>query len=252
MRRIVVVALLFVSVVAVRVWTHANGMRRIAAAPALLDDRVTRAVVLGDSVARGAGDEHGLGIAGWLDRELRGLDAAPVVNLGVNGARTFHVRGLLARDATRRAVRAADLIIISIGGNDLYGDSPARLLSALVPKLQQERVLDRVDRLVGRVRRLNPSARIYLLGLYNPYRRLASGPWLDKQVNLWDSRLIARFAAARGVTMIRICDLLDRDDRISRLDGFHPGSTGYAAIAARIAASLSVGPRAAARPAPSV
>jgi lysophospholipase L1-like esterase len=36
----------------------------------------------------------------------------------------------------------------------------------------------------------------------------------------------------------RVCDLLDRDDRISTLDRFHPGTNGYAAIAARIAAAF--------------
>ena len=58
-------------------------------------------VVLGDSVARGAGDESGRGIAGVLAT----ISQTNVVNLGVNGARTRNVLQLLAQPRTREAVR---------------------------------------------------------------------------------------------------------------------------------------------------
>jgi lysophospholipase L1-like esterase len=222
--------------------THqrASEVRRISAAHELLDDGVLRAVVLGDSVARGAGDERRMGIPGALDKLLRsrGLRAMPVVNLGINGARTRDVERLLARAAAQSTVRTADVIVLSIGGNDLYGDSRARLLATLLPDHWQTRTLGRVQRVVDRLREVNPAARIYLLGLYNPYRRTRVGAWLDQQVNRWDARLIERFAASRGVMIIRICDLLQRDDRVSALDHFHPGAEGYAVIAERLASSL--------------
>jgi lysophospholipase L1-like esterase len=199
----------------------------------LPDDGVLRAVVLGDSVARGAGDERGLGIAGSLSER-----GAEVVNLGIDGARTRGVRELLASQRARAALRTADFVVLSIGGNDLYGDSRARVLSRAMPWIQQQRTLANVERIVETVRELNPAARVYLLGLYNPYRHTPLRSWLDRQVNLWDARLIGRFAAARGVTVVRICDLLEQDGRISRLDHFHPGAAGYRAIAERIASSM--------------
>src|SRR5689334_9994473 len=63
--------------------------RPATAAPAAAATLV-RPVILGDSLARGAGDESGLGIAGRLDDELRrrGVRARRTYNLGVNGART--------------------------------------------------------------------------------------------------------------------------------------------------------------------
>ena len=221
---------------------HERGIDRLSEARTrrALNDGVLRVVVLGDSLARGAGCERGLGLAGSLERQLAaaGAGTATVANLGLNGARTFNVRGLLARTPARPAVRAADVIVLSIGGNDLYGDPAARLLAALLPGRSQHVTVRKVERVVGAVRKVNPAAHIYLLGLYNPYRRSSHGAWLDRQVNLWDARLITAFAAARGVTVVRICDLLDRDDRISSVDHFHPGSAGYAAISARIAGSI--------------
>lgn len=200
------------------------------------DDGIFRAAILGDSVAYGAGDESGRGIARWLDAELTRMrvPADATANLGVNGARTRVVLARL-RDAQVRAVlRTADAVILSIGGNDLYGDSPARLFATLWPERAMDRVLGRVDRVVAGIRRASPAAQIYVLGLYNPYRRR----FLDGQVNRWDARLIERFADAPNVTVVRIADLLDRADRLSPRDHFHPGAAGYAAIAARVAGAL--------------
>src|SRR4051794_21019255 len=47
-------------------------------------------LILGDSLARGTGDETGLGIGGRLAQELkrRNIKAKPAVNLAVNGAKT--------------------------------------------------------------------------------------------------------------------------------------------------------------------
>ncbi|HET8774673.1 MAG TPA: GDSL-type esterase/lipase family protein [Thermoanaerobaculia bacterium] len=245
MKRLLVVAVLLLGVVVagslIARRQRASDLRRVAATQTALEDGVLRTVILGDSVARGAGDESGGdGIAGALRGQLqsRGPQPAMVANLGINGARTGDVRRLLGHAAARSAVRTADVIVLSAGGNDLYGDSRARLFATLLPGRAQARTIARVQRVVATLREANPAARIYLLGLYNPYRHSSAGAWIDRQVNLWDARLIGQFAADRGVTVVRICDLLRRDDRISRLDHFHPGAGGYAAIAERIASSL--------------
>jgi lysophospholipase L1-like esterase len=202
----------------------------------LPDDGVFRAVILGDSVARGAGDESRRGIAGRLDDALvtLGMRTAPTVNLGIDGARTGVVQQLLNQPTAQSALRAADAVIVSIGGNDLYGDSIARLLAGVFPAHSRRRTLARVARVVAEVHRISPAAQIYVIGLYDPYRNA----WIDRQVDLWDAQLIERFAASRRVTVIRVCDLLDRADRISPIDRFHPSASGYTAIAQRIAAAL--------------
>ena len=89
----------------------------------------------------------------------------------------------------------------------------------------------RVKEVVGAIRGINATADIYLLGLYNPYR----AAWLDKHIARWDSRLIAMFAETRGVTVIRIADLLDTQAMLSPIDRFHPSAAGYRAVAGRVA-----------------
>jgi lysophospholipase L1-like esterase len=175
-------------------------------------------------VAHGAGDESGHGgIAGRLGAK----------NFGVDGARTRVVLNLLRRPDVRDALRTSDAVIVSIGGNDLFGDSIARLATLLTPSLAMDRTLDRIALIVDRIHDTNPAARIVLLGLYNPYRK----PFLDEKVARWDSCLIARFAPDRAVDVIRIADLFEYTQRLSPIDHFHPSAEGYALIAARIAST---------------
>jgi lysophospholipase L1-like esterase len=234
MRRLMTALLLLLvtGAVALRLVTR----REVAAGPSL-NDGVTRVVVLGDSVARGAGDENGLGLPGWLNHDLRAktAGAASILNLGINSGRTLNVARLLREPQARTSIARADLVVMSIGGNDLYGDSPARLLTTLWPWYQRERTLSRVESLVAQVRQINPGARICILSLYNPYQASRAGRWTDVQVNLWDGALIQRLSEMRGVTVIRIADVLSRADRLSPIDHFHPGTLGWAAIARRIA-----------------
>lgn len=219
MRRALFVALLFVSCKAASPPPHS----------------IFSAVVIGDSVAHGAGDERGRGIARDLDDELhaRGIRAANTRNLGINGARTGDVLRLLDTTSARDAVATADLVIVSIGGNDLYGDSFARFFTMLWPEHAMERTLDRITIVVASIRRANPTARIALLGLYDPYRKAS----LDRAVNRWDARLIDRFAGAANVDVIRIEDLF-HVNRLSPIDHFHPSGDGYLRIARRIAESF--------------
>ena len=188
-----------------------------------------RVLVIGDSVAHGAGDETGRGIAGALDRML--THAAPVANYGINGARTLDVM----RAMSAFPIETADVVVMSIGGNDLYGDSLARLISVLWPDHAMRRTLARVGSIVLRIHRRNASARVVILGLYDPYRPNA---FLDRAVNRWDSMLVARFAADPAVTVIRIADLLRDSKRLSAIDHFHPSAAGYALIAARLAPAI--------------
>jgi lysophospholipase L1-like esterase len=236
MRRPLIAILFPCAVITAAVVLRPDRGARIAR-PAHSSVGALRVVVLGDSVAHGAGDEQRLGLPGWLDRELRTKSSvvSATLNLGIDGARTANVARALREPNVREAIGQADVIVLSVGGNDLYGDPWARLISTIWPWYSRERTLVRVERVVAVIQQMNPAARIYLLGLYNPYRRSSVASWIDTQVNLWDGGLIQEFASTSGVTVIRIADLLVRDDRISPIDHFHPGALGYAAIARRLA-----------------
>lgn len=196
-------------------------------------------LILGDSLARGTGDETGLGIGGRLGPELqkRKIKAKPAVNLAVNGARTADLLQQLDSRNVRTLISQSDPIIISIGANDLWGGTDWRNAPPRDPDAAMAVVLERIDRILHIVREANPKARVFLLGLYNPFAATPFGPRLTALVNQWNGKLLERFGGDANVTIVPTSDLFSHRDRLS-LDRFHPGDEGYALIAERIAESL--------------
>ena len=187
-------------------------------------------IILGDSLARGTGDESGLGIGGRFVDELRRrkIDTKNIVNLAVNGARTADLLQQLESHNVQVVVGEANVVIVSIGGNDLWGDNfrnaPPRDPEAVIGG-----VLERIARVVGKIRAVNPRARIYFIGLYSPFGRM-----LAPLVNEWNAKLTEQFAKDPNVVVVQTADLFVWHDRLS-MDRFHPGGEGYALIARRIA-----------------
>lgn len=207
----------------------------VAARPA----EVVAPIILGDSLARGAGDEAGLGISGRLDAELRrrNVRAQPTVNLGVNGSRTADLLGILERPNVKTLLGQANVVIVSIGGNDLWGGSDWRNSAPPNPDMVMDDVLGRIDKTVGIVRSANPRARIFFVGLYNPFLAESFGPSLTPLVNRWNARLMERFGRDQNFIVVQTADLFTHRDRLA-IDRFHPSGEGYGLIARRIADAL--------------
>jgi lysophospholipase L1-like esterase len=196
-------------------------------------------MILGDSLARGAGDESGLGISGRLDDELRRrrIPAKRTVNVGVSGARTPDLLEVLDRPNVRRLLAESNVIIVSIGGNDLWGGNDWRSATPPDPDAVMDQVLGRIENAVEKIRAANPHARIFFIGLYNPFVATPMGKQLSGLVNRWNARLLEHFGADADFTLVATADLFSHRDRLA-LDRFHPGGEGYALIARRIAEDL--------------
>lgn len=193
-------------------------------------------VILGDSLARGAGDERGFGIAGRLDAELRrrGIRARRTYNLGVNGARTRDLLRQLESANVQRILGESNAIIVSIGGNDLWGGTDWRNVSTAEAEARMNEVLGRVEQIITRIRAANPRARIFFIGLYNPFVSSPGGREMTALVNRWNARLLEELGDDPDFTLVATADLFSHRDRLA-LDRFHPGGEGYELIARRIA-----------------
>ena len=200
---------------------------------------VVAPIILGDSLARGAGDETGLGIAGHLDRELeeRKIPARRTYNVAVNGARTADLLRLLERPNIRDMIGDSNVISVSIGGNDLWGRNDWRGAVPPNPDEVMGDVLLRVEEALERFRAINPTARIFFIGLYNPFVRTPAGRELTALVRRWNARLLEHFGDDPELTIVQTSDLFSHRDRLSA-DRFHPGREGYELIARRIAEVL--------------
>lgn len=195
--------------------------------------------LVGDSLAYGAGDEEGKGIAGRLQPELRsrGIDSVVTTNLGTTGATTIEVGAKLRDAATRRKLAGADAIVLSMGANDLRElfseggiGSPFELI---------DRVLSNIRSAVTDLRRLNPDAKILILGAYAPLPEERVVVFLEPLIAMWDAELAGQFADDPRVAVVRMSDIVDRPERLSPIDSFHPGGEAYQKTAARIAELLT-------------
>lgn len=207
-------------------------------APAIPDGEI-RTMIIGDSLARGTGDETGLGIAGRFDSELDRLKIKKqkTVSLAINGARTTDLLKQLEGANIRRLIGESNIVIVSIGGNDLFGDSESRDGAPPNPEKVMDTVMGRVEQAIKVVRDANPRARIFVIGLYNPFGGSEYGKLASVYVNRWNARLTGRFENDPNLTIVQTSDLFSHHDRLS-FDRFHPGGEGYRLIARRIADSI--------------
>lgn len=210
----------------------------VALAPSALA-RDFRVALLGDSLAYGAGDEAGKGIAGRLEPELRTRGAKTVVttNLGINGATTADVGARLQDRGARKALGSADAIVLSMGANDVR-HALRRDQSVRAPLDLIEQVLNNLDATVAELHRINPAARILILGAYAPVPHERTAILLEPLIALWDATVLARFADDPLVEIVRMSDIVNRPERLSPIDSFHPGGEAYQQTAARIAELL--------------
>lgn len=199
-----------------------------------------RILILGDSLARGTGDSTALGIGGNLQTEMRQrqVKVERVVNLAVNGARTADLVRQLESRNVQRIVAESSLIVVSIGGNDLFGlagEAPGR--PPQNPEAALDEVEGRVKGVIAKLREINPTARLYLIGLYNPFAAAPMGRRASAAVASWNARLLEEFREDPDFTVVQTADIFSHRDRLSA-DRFHPGSEAYKIIARRIAESL--------------
>jgi lysophospholipase L1-like esterase len=201
-----------------------------------------RIVALGDSLTEGAGDAPERGYVGRLVEELRDRGRrVSLNNFAEGGDETADLLQKLDAPGTLQSVSEAQLILLSIGGNDLshalrgrrLDEGPAANPLEVGPAL--ERATNNLKQILTRVRAANPKAPIRLIGLYNPFEVLPeAAAEVRAQLLAWNSALERATFAYQDVLVVPVADLFaDRPDRLAG-DRFHPGARGHELIADRL------------------
>ena len=141
-------------------------------------------------------------------------------------------------------VREAQLILISIGGNDLTHGLRGRLDEEGAGDLLEAdvalgRASNNLKQILTRLRAANPTAPIRLIGLYNPFEVLPSAEaQVRAQLLSWNNVLERATFDYKDVLVVPVADLfVDRPDRLAG-DRFHPGPRGHELIADRLFETL--------------
>ena len=216
------------------------------AAAAATGSGAFRIVALGDSLTRGAGDAAGGGgyperVAAALRKEGR---TVAVENLGVDGIETKDLLRKVEEPDVQSRLAGAQVILLSIGGNDLShsirgaalpGETPADPTVAALATASLN-----LQRILSAVRAANGSSPIRILGLYNPFPETYDRKLAKEMLLKWNVALEEASYGVPGATVVPTADLFDeRPDRLS-LDRFHPGANGYGEIAGRVLSTLNL------------
>lgn len=133
-------------------------------------------IAIGDSLTAGYGStEHNyLRINGFVPQfvsYLRKTHEVTVENYGIPGISSIGLLTYLQTDiGLQNRLKEADIITLSIGGNDFL--QTIRAMSNVEERELKQRALlleQTYDTLYAFLRDLNKEAQIYLIGLYNPY-----------------------------------------------------------------------------------
>ncbi|WP_028561217.1 GDSL-type esterase/lipase family protein [Paenibacillus pinihumi] len=219
--------------------------------PLLGSKEELKIVAIGDSLTKGTGDATG---QGYVRRVVTGLaqkmdsQVKLVNNLAINGLRTEQLIDKLQHDTGMKyALKQADLILFTIGGNDLSKLAQTALRSdSANPDFGVEEIgkqlqdgLGRLDQVFKLVNEANPDAQIVYVGLYNPFYPIPELREGSLQVQKWNDEAYRLSFSYPHMKLVPVFDLFeDPGGTYLASDRFHPNGEGYAHIAERIVQML--------------
>jgi lysophospholipase L1-like esterase len=200
-------------------------------------------VALGDSLTRGTGDETGKGYVGDLLDELKEKTSRKIqlTNLGINGQTSDQLSQQVQQTEVGRQIQGADLVLVTIGGNDLFrgGQGLSDYQTGNIAKIEKK-YLENLQLIFQQIRTNNMKANVFFIGLYNPFIDLDQGKEISKVIRHWNyasAEVSAQFPKIVFVPTFDLFELKVNDYLYS--DKFHPNTKGYRLIAERVASLVT-------------
>ncbi|MBO1512224.1 SGNH/GDSL hydrolase family protein [Metabacillus bambusae] len=202
-----------------------------------------KVVGIGDSLTKGVGDESNQGgYVGMVREKLEqqeNIKEVAVDNYGVRGHKTSNLQKKLKEEEVITSIKNADIILMTIGGNDIMSVVRNNILSLdFKPfRKEQKNYENRFQSILTTVRELNSSAYIVYVGLYNPFKyMLPKLTEIDMIINEWNlatQQMIKQDEKAVYVSVDQLFSM-ESDERLLYKDEFHPNESGYSLIADKV------------------
>lgn len=206
-------------------------------------------VSIGDSLTQGVGDSKKMGgyipyLKGDLEA-LKEVKTASFQNFGVRGNRTDQLEKRLHQKEIRSSISKADLVIITIGGNDIMKVFRDNFSSLEMSKFKEALTgyRKRLNDIMKTIREYKPDVGILLIGIYNPFIKWFSDiKEVDEIVRDWNNtseQVINQYKKAKFVPVSDI--FINKEENLLYKDYFHPNDQGYKLISERIFSYLNNG-----------
>lgn len=201
-----------------------------------------RVVSLGDSLTRGTGDAEGLGYVGRVRQALEKTNKQTIVltNLGINGLKSQGLVEQMKQTQVQKLLKEANLILFTIGGNDLF-QSSGGLRELDRQKVEQATVslASNYTTILREIRELNPTATVVYSSLYNPFGDTEAAVETTTPVLAWNNQANQIAARYEKVVVVPTYDLFfAKEKKYLYSDHFHPNTDGYSKMAERIMQAL--------------
>ncbi|MEH7224408.1 GDSL-type esterase/lipase family protein [Bacillus sp. JJ1566] len=197
---------------------------------------------IGDSLTKGVGDETKQGgYTSLLEEKLlneKDVKSVNLQNFGVRGHKTSDLLNRLENEKVQKGIADADIIIITIGGNDIMKIVKENLfdLSLNVFQKEQEKYEDSLQKVLETIRNNNRDAEIVLVGIYNPFGWFIDlSTEINTIVDNWNEGSQSILSKFDHTKFVVVDDVFSQSsDNLLSEDEFHPNSKGYELMSERI------------------
>jgi lysophospholipase L1-like esterase len=198
---------------------------------------------LGDSLTRGTGDADGKGYTGYLSDLLKEKSDQDInlFNSAIKGETSRGLLRQLEQSEIQRQAKQADVIVMTIGGNDLFQQGAA-LESLNINSINGKKqiYLSNVKKIYSQLRTMNKDAVIYHVGLYNPFSNLPDAKTTSSIVRDWNFQTAETAAGFENIVYVPTFDLFQLQvENYLYSDQFHPNTEGYKLMAERVASLIT-------------
>ncbi|MEF3352667.1 GDSL-type esterase/lipase family protein [Paenibacillus sp. GYB006] len=205
---------------------------------------------IGDSLAKGTGDDEGKGFVRRVVSMLKedGKEVRVTANLAINGLTAEKLLPQLDEAGVKYTLEQSNLILLSIGANDLFQGAQAgqgadinipdtAALFKLLPKASGS-----LEEVLKKIAEINPNAEIVYVGLYNPFNDLQDLKQVGNAVvTTWNSKVLELISTYDQMALAPTFDLFENNvPQLLASDHFHPNAQGYEEMAERIVEVLGI------------
>ncbi|MDQ0155104.1 SGNH/GDSL hydrolase family protein [Robertmurraya andreesenii] len=203
-------------------------------------------VSIGDSLTQGVGDSTKRG--GYLPyleerlEEEKSVEDAVFYNFGVSGNRTSQVLNRVKTQEVKAALKKADIVMITTGGNDVMKVVRENFTGLQLEDFDKALIgyEKTLSSLIQSIQKEKPDATIVLIGLYNPfYAYFNEMKELDMVMKKWNQVSQSVLQKYENTIFVDIADeFRENEENLLYTDYFHPNDQGYQLIAEKAFTTL--------------
>ena len=204
-------------------------------------------VAAGDSLTEGVGDttEKGgyLPYLQMLLEDEKEINQTTFYNFGVGGNLSDQLLKKVQTDKMKMAIRDADLVMITIGGNDMMKVVRENIANLEKKDFEEQKKIfeQNLNLTIDIIRQENEAGFIVLVGLYNPfYQWFPEIKEMNEVVSEWNEASQAILSQYSNTYFVDIINVFENGGaELLYTDYFHPNNRGYELIAEEVFEELA-------------